>query len=436
MKRRRRRGERFSDESVDPMNYVSNLSDAMLVLAVGMMLALIVHWNVDISTGGRSSENVGETVAAEGQGGQSAIDRDNALSFTPEELEQMDSTEGETDEGMEKLGEVYYDAETGHVDDFDARLMSALKESNVQEQALAQTAQVTFAAYFRGHYDELAPLGIFRYGARWTIRLTDGDLFPPGTVTLGGLKVFGEESGKVISYAATMAHASESGLSRLFDNLLASDGGFREQVEDVDFYEEGGVGGRIHGETVLFGTAGFMRKRGVNLPRNLGLKTGVFLSVDGTLIAVFAVKYMPAENVDWALHALHHSRITPVLAVRDGNITPALLKRKFGTDARAVYPKLSTRLALSERGGGRPYALLMREGLMPYAEVVLGSKRLCASARRCTVLAFLAATASTLLAFYLTFVGAYSVLTPFSLLIYVLLWSLSALVDALLSDRY
>lgn len=113
MKRRRRRGERFSEESVDPMNYVSNLSDAMLVLAVGMMLALIVHWNVDISTGGRSSENVGETVAAEGQGGQSAIDRDNALSFTPEELEQMDSTEGETDDGMEKLGEVYYDAETG-----------------------------------------------------------------------------------------------------------------------------------------------------------------------------------------------------------------------------------------------------------------------------------------------------------------------------------
>ena len=73
MKRRRRRGERFSEESVDPMNYVSNLSDAMLVLAVGMMLALIVHWNVDISTGGRSSENVGETVAAEGQGGQLGV---------------------------------------------------------------------------------------------------------------------------------------------------------------------------------------------------------------------------------------------------------------------------------------------------------------------------------------------------------------------------
>ncbi len=113
MRKRRRRTERFSGESVDPMNYLSNLSDAMLVLAVGMMLALIVHWNVDISTGGRSDNVNGSSVAAEGEGGQSIIDRDNAITFTPEQLEQMDATEGENDEGMEKLGEVYYDAATG-----------------------------------------------------------------------------------------------------------------------------------------------------------------------------------------------------------------------------------------------------------------------------------------------------------------------------------
>lgn len=266
--------------------------------------------------------------------------------------------------------------------------------------------------------------------------LTDGDLFPPGTVTLSGLKVFGEESGKVISYAASMAHAAESGLSRLFDNLLESDGGTLESVDAPDFFEEGGIAGRIHGETVLFGTAGFLRKQGVALPRNLSLKTGVFLSVDGSLIAVFAVKYLPAENVDWALHALHHSRITPVLAVRDGNITPALLKRKFGTDARAVYPKLSTRLALSEGSGGRPCALLMREGLMPYAEAVLGSKRLCRCARRATILSFLASVCALLIAFYLTFSARYSVLSPLALLVYVLLWSLCVLVDGVFADRY
>ena len=266
--------------------------------------------------------------------------------------------------------------------------------------------------------------------------LTDGDLFPPGTVTLSGLKVYGEESGKVISYAATMAHASDCGLSRLFDNLLLSDGGHLQPLDELSFYEEGGVSGTIHGETVLFGTLAFFRKKRITLPHDIKLQTGVYLAVDGTLIAVFAVKYMAAENVDWALHALRRNHITPVLAVRDGNVTPALLKRKFGTDARAVFPKLSTRLALSEKGGGRPFAILYREGLMPYAEVTLGSKRLCRAVRVGTFLALFGSVAGTLLAFYLVFVGAYGVLTPLMMLAFSVLWTLAALVDAAFVDRY
>lgn len=71
---------------------------------------------------------------------------------------------------------LYYDAETGRVDDFGIRMMSALKESSVQGQELAEATQMKFSTYFRNHYGALAPLGIFRYGSRWTLRLTDGDL--------------------------------------------------------------------------------------------------------------------------------------------------------------------------------------------------------------------------------------------------------------------
>lgn len=102
--RRQRNRRRFEDEGVNPMNYISNLSDAMLVLAVGMMLALIVHWNVDIGSGtetGRTSEPTSQT----------QIDRDNAPSFTDDDLKE---TEQPSESGeLEKLGEVYYDAATG-----------------------------------------------------------------------------------------------------------------------------------------------------------------------------------------------------------------------------------------------------------------------------------------------------------------------------------
>lgn len=40
------------EESLNPMESVANIADAMLVLAVGMMLALIMAWNVDISMSG------------------------------------------------------------------------------------------------------------------------------------------------------------------------------------------------------------------------------------------------------------------------------------------------------------------------------------------------------------------------------------------------
>lgn len=269
------------------------------------------------------------------------------------------------------------------------------------------------------------------------IILTDGDLFPPGTVGLNGLKIFGEESGKVISYAASMAHATHSGLERLFDELLQSEGAPLHAVEELDFLESGGVCGRIRGETVLFGTEDFMRRQSVTLPKSIELKTGVYLAVDGALIAVFAVKYRAAETVDWALHALRRGGVTPVLAVRDGNITPALLKRKFDTDARAVYPKIGTRLALSESdGGGAPLALLLREGLMPFAEVVLGSKRLVRAVRVANVVSLIGSVVGVQLGYYLTAAGAYSVLTGAALLAFSLLWTLAALVEALFLDRY
>jgi hypothetical protein len=60
---------------------------------------------------------------------------------------------------------------------------------------------------------------------RKTMILTDTDLFPPGTVLINGIKVFGEELPRAVSYAASLVRASGSGLQRLFDGLIRSEGG-------------------------------------------------------------------------------------------------------------------------------------------------------------------------------------------------------------------
>lgn len=47
-KKIKRRTMFSKSEDVNPMNYISNLADAMLVVAVGLMLALVVAWDIDI----------------------------------------------------------------------------------------------------------------------------------------------------------------------------------------------------------------------------------------------------------------------------------------------------------------------------------------------------------------------------------------------------
>lgn len=268
-----------------------------------------------------------------------------------------------------------------------------------------------------------------------TMILTDTDLFPPGTVRLNGIKVFGEELPHAASYAATLVKASGSGLFRLFDGLVRSENGRYYEPDDFSFYEEGGYSANIRGEGVLLGTVSFMRKMDVRLPDNLNLRTGLFLAVDHQLAAVFAVKYSAAENVDWALKMLRHNHVMPILASRDPNITPVLLKRKFSKGVKVEYPSLAARVALSEQedGRGMPRALLLREGLLPYAETVTGSRRLCRAARWCTTLALLGSVAGTLLAFYLTFLESFDLMAPMTLLIFLLLWTLPVL---LLSGWY
>ena len=208
-------------------------------------------------------------------------------------------------------------------------------------------------------------------------------------------------------------------------DIAKAEGGVHLPVEDLHYYEEGGVGGTIHGESVTMGSAYFMRKMRVTLPQELKLKTGVFLAVDGSLIAIFAIKYQPSRNVEWALRALRRNRIEPVLAVRSCNVTPGLVRRRFGLDAKPLYPDVSTRLALSDltqEEAERSGAVIYREGLMPLAETAVGSRRMIRAVRWASILAYLGGLCGLLLAYYFTGAGALSALDPLRMLVFQVLW--------------
>ena len=150
------------------------------------------------------------------------------------------------------------------------------------------------------------------------------------------------------------------------------------------------------------------------------------------------MKYEAAENVDYALRMLRRSRITPILAVRDPNITPALLKRKFNKRVKVEFPDLTDRIALSEaeEDRGLSRALLLREGLLPYAEAMVGSRRLRTAVRRAAWLSIFGSAVGLLLTAYLVSLKKFDLLTPLSLTVFLLLWTLPVLLMSDWTARY
>lgn len=82
------------EEELDPMSGVANIVDAILVFACGLILALIVRWNVDISANMDQVTLTGEM---------------EQINDAQEAVESKD----EGGKGYEELGKAYRDPETG-----------------------------------------------------------------------------------------------------------------------------------------------------------------------------------------------------------------------------------------------------------------------------------------------------------------------------------
>ena len=97
MKRLRNRRIRRSEPEANPMDGLGNLADAMLVLAVGIMLALIVNWKVDITS-----------IASQ----QTHEDTQEQIPIAEEDMSESSSDELDQ-EDLQRIGALYYDEERG-----------------------------------------------------------------------------------------------------------------------------------------------------------------------------------------------------------------------------------------------------------------------------------------------------------------------------------
>lgn len=269
--------------------------------------------------------------------------------------------------------------------------------------------------------------------------LCDSDIYPMGTMKITGMKVVEPfDMPTVVSYAAGVMVFLGGGIGKAFSDFAREQYLFPAKVQQQKFYESGGIVAEVEGHTVLVGTMLFLNRFGIAVTEGRKVRRGVFVAIDNRFAGLFSVHSEPQSQVYHAFTLLQQAGVRPVLDVLNfltdqDTIEEAFELKHDSTD----YPDLNERIYGSEgdfAADEPPMALLARDGMLPFAEALLGARRLSVVTRFNLVLGVASALLGVAAMYLLIFSDA-AAATPVHALIYTALCSIPAWVRTVTGAR-
>ncbi len=176
--------------------------------------------------------------------------------------------------------------------------------------------------------------------------LVDADeVFPRGTVVLGGIKTFGDRAGAENAIMAASALMKEVGgpLSGVFDQVISENEDTLPEVESFTYEEGGGIIGRVDGHRIYIGGRSLMISNRIEAPAReeemqyaSGDKTVVYIAVDVKIAAMLVLTYSADRRKKNELQRLEQSGISVLIRTMDPNVTSQMISRLFGIDGASV----------------------------------------------------------------------------------------------------
>ena len=263
--------------------------------------------------------------------------------------------------------------------------------------------------------------------------LNHEDLFPIGSAKMNGVKFYGSrDPDDVVALVTAVVTANGGGLAPLFEALLDSRSGKHYEVENLRYYEGGGVGGEVLGESVLIGVLPFMKDMGVEIPDGTRVNSAVYAAIDGELCGLFAITYEKDRSSAAGMRTLCSYRsLKNVLTTGDFMLTESFIRSRFGIRTKRIaFPDSEVRneLQAMEADPEAPaLALTTRDGLAPKAFAVTGARALRTACRTGVTVHILAGVIGVAMMLVLTYCGALHMLTPANMFLYGLIWSVPGL---------
>lgn len=269
------------------------------------------------------------------------------------------------------------------------------------------------------------------FGGKHTIIIRDEDLFPVSGISTNGMKVFAPyRPNRIISYALAALDAAGSPLAELFEGLLKAQYGTHSVVSQHRFYDNNGVGVEIAGDVVLVGSLAFMRSMGVQMPAGAKVRSALYVSVNGELAGIFALKYKANNSSRKGLRdVLANRNFSVVVATRDFLITPELIAAKYRLPTDHMrFPAYPERLRLAELDPNRKAqqgGLIAKDTFGAFAVTVAAGRTLRMAALAGMILCLIVAVTGVVLCSLIVLWHAHDAASPVHILTFQLLWALA-----------
>ena len=269
--------------------------------------------------------------------------------------------------------------------------------------------------------------------------LTDADIFPNGSVSIASLNIASDFSPEDIH--GIMASALETiggGLYDVFDDAAKQLYSRRPDVEDIRFFENGGMSAKVNNDFILIGTASFLRRMGVAI-KSVKLSNCLFISINSKYAGVFSLRYTAQTPVYCAFRHLRRANATPVLAVRNFTTTEAFIEYTFKLRAEeAEYPSMEDRVKYSDDrfADSEPLGILSHSNMASFAELLLGCRKMTRSVTFNLICSFFGCVVGLFIMYFLVSNMEVSAASPLNVLVYLGCWTVPVWLSSLIFTAF
>ncbi len=265
------------------------------------------------------------------------------------------------------------------------------------------------------------------------------DLYPKGTITLSGMKIFNESKiNDALLAGAAVSFAAKGTLTYIFENIIQGRMDILPKVESVLYEDNMGLVGWVEGKRVLIGNRKLMEMHKISIP-NVAYETMykgreiVYLSVGGDLCALLVLSYRADRETAAELQKLQDCGVCLIVRTLDCNITPNHIAEKFRLYPRCitVLPTVLGQVADEAKSGiekeTRAY-LATRGRLSSFARAITGCIKIRSSVKLSVIIQAIGIIFGFIVVTAISFISGFDKLGIVQLLVYLSFWVVAALV--------